>query len=83
MGEYRLCLFDGNSQDARRAARWVSLYSDTDEEAFRHADVWRKGGPAELWDGERLVKVFKPGWTPESPPRESRSEPQADSRNAL
>jgi hypothetical protein len=61
MAEYKLCLFDGNQQDERRFARWVSLYSETDEEAFRRADAWRKGGHAELWQAEHLMKVFKPG----------------------
>jgi hypothetical protein len=65
MAEYRLCLFDGgHHRDDRCAARWLSLYSDTDEEARRHADLWRKGGPAELWQADKLLQVFKPGRAP-------------------
>jgi hypothetical protein len=65
MAEYKLCLFDGEQGDGQRAARWVSLSSDTDEEASRHANAWRKGRPAELWHAEELVKVFRTGRAPQ------------------
>jgi hypothetical protein len=60
VGDYRLYLFNGDRARGQRITRAVLLTAETDDEALAEADKQREGGRAELWNLERLVKIFDP-----------------------
>ena len=58
---FRLYLFDGRRERGEHTTRVVAIRSTVEAAAIREADDLRKGKYAELWRGEKVVRIFDPG----------------------